>query len=106
MIFSCIICNLIVERYNKGHYDIYELTAVATVSLNCWNSCEDLFVSCGVKVCCSLNPNLIFGSGFAAAIVVGEPVGVIPGGVDVPFTGGELALPRNFMKYLLAIKMT
>lgn len=52
---------------------IYELTVVVTVSFSCWNSGEDLFVSCGVNVCCNLNPNLIFGSGFEAGAVVGAP---------------------------------
>lgn len=70
-----------------------------TVSFNWLNSGEDLFVSCGVKVFCNLNSNLIIGSGGGAAVVVaaGEPVVVILGGAAVPFTGGELALPRNVL---------
>lgn len=69
---------------------------MVTWSFNCLNSGEDLFVSCGVKVCVILNPNLIFGSGSGAAVVVvaGAPLVVILGGDDVPFTGGELAFSR------------
>ena len=64
---------------------------------NSLNSVDDLFVSCGVKVFCNLNPSLIFGSGGGAAvvIVVGAPVVVILAGADVPVTGGELVLARN-----------
>ena len=73
---------------------IYKLTDVATLFSNSLNAGEDLFVSCGVKLCCNLNPSLIFGSGGGAAVVVvvGAPVVVIFGGADVPVTGGELRL--------------
>ena len=65
------------------------------MSFNSTNSGEDLFASCGVKVCSNLNPNLIFGSGGGAAVVVAAGVlaVVLVGGAAVPFTGEELALP-------------
>ena len=70
---------------------------MATLFSNSLNAGEDLFSSSGVKLCCNLNPSLIFGSGGGAAVVVvaGAPVVVILGGSDVPFTGGELVLARN-----------
>lgn len=59
------------------------------------NAADDLLVSSFVKFCCNLNPNLIFGTGRGLADGVGTPIVVTPGGADVPFTGGELVLPRN-----------
>ena len=59
---------------------------------NSRNAGEDVFASSGVKVCCILNSNLIFGS-VGVVVAVGELVVVMLGGDDVPVTGGVLALP-------------
>lgn len=59
------------------------------------NSGEDLFLSSCVKFCRKLKPNLIAGSGWDVADVVGAPIVVTPGSADVAVVGGEVVLPRN-----------
>ena len=79
----------------EKHYKVCKLTTDATWPFNAWNCGEDWLLSSAVKFCCNLNPNLILGSGGVATVVAGAPIVVTLGGLEVPFTGGELVLPAK-----------
>lgn len=74
--------------------NIKVLTAAFTLLAKSLNSWDDLFASCDEKVCCSLNPNMIFKSADGAS--VGAPV-VMPGWADVPFTGRKVELSVSLL---------
>lgn len=86
------------NKQNKTLYKLHKLTADATWPFNVWNWGEDWLLSSAVKFCRNLNPNLILGSGGVATVVAGAPIVVTLGGLEVPFTGGELVLPTKVFK--------
>lgn len=75
---------------------IKKLTVVVTLVANSLYSGDDLFPSCGVKFCCILNSNVIFGStGVEAVVVEDSVVPVNTGGSDVSFTEVDIKLPAT-----------